>query len=114
MGSSGNGVGNSVGGHGGSQIVGALLAAPSFGGRSRWAGLALPIGTFLRRRAQQAAPLRFGCRHDHPRCYPHHSRKSPLSFVTLSLRATNGSVAISPLPLRGCFATLAMTFNSLL
>src|SRR3989304_4032820 len=39
------------------------------------AGLALPIGTFLRRRAQQAAPLRFGCRNDKPRCYPHHSRK---------------------------------------
>src|SRR3990172_1710313 len=47
------------------------------------AGLAVPIGTFLRRRAQQAAPLRFGCRNDKPRCYPHHSRKSPLSFVSL-------------------------------
>src|SRR3989304_6377595 len=41
-GSSGNGVGNSVVCHCGIQIVGGLLAAPSFGGRSRWAGQALP------------------------------------------------------------------------
>ena len=54
------------------------------------AGLALPIGTFLRRRAQQAAPLRFGCRNDKPRCYPHHPGRAEDLFGHDSDRALDG------------------------
>ena len=58
-------------------------------------GLPCPARTLTRRRAQQAAPLRFGWRYDRQSSYPHHFRKSQKFTHSFGRRASNITTPIS-------------------